>query len=94
MARLSKLCQDIGKDSPGYKITPTSDGYFNGCPVFKIPPPDMPSDLGHIRDSLGRKETKERVAEAVYTFMYQDHQEYLKRVGSFMKDIDPPAEDD
>lgn len=93
VARLSKLCQDIGKDSPGYKITPTSGGYFNGCPVFKTPPPDMPSDVGHIRDSLGKKETKERVAEAVYTFMYQDHQEHLKRVGSFMKDIDPPAED-
>jgi len=49
----------------------------------------MSPDLGHIHDSLGKKETKERVAEAVYEFMYRDHQEHLDRVRNFMKDMVP-----
>ncbi|KAH7037860.1 uncharacterized protein B0I36DRAFT_72118 [Microdochium trichocladiopsis] len=91
VAKVSKLCQELGQQSPEYKLKQTSNGYYEGYPVFKSPTMSLPEGVGFIRDSLGKKETKERIAEVVYIHLHREHQEYLEDVRKFMEDLQPPV---
>ncbi|KXJ94439.1 hypothetical protein Micbo1qcDRAFT_159606 [Microdochium bolleyi] len=93
VAKLAKLCQKCGIDAPEYKLDQKRDDYFDGHAVFKSPAMSrLPEGLGHVRNSTGKKETRERIAKEIYEHLYGGYQAHIARVNKFMTDLPPPKE--
>ncbi|KAL2042136.1 hypothetical protein N7G274_005324 [Stereocaulon virgatum] len=69
--KVQDICPLLGLTSPQYSLTPTSDqapNMLNGYASFPNQP-DMPKEIGEVRNVFGKKNAKEELAKAVWVVL-------------------------
>ncbi|KAI1180114.1 hypothetical protein F4777DRAFT_361565 [Nemania sp. FL0916] len=86
-ARVAELCTSLGYHAPAYRTEPTGDGFFNGWADFGVGAALLPFDaaeVSRINDSLGKKETRELVAEKLLVPLRAEKQARAAATEAFM----------
>lgn len=75
--RVRDLCQSMGLNPPGYKLTPTDprvNYVFDGYPDFGVDADSFPEDLGRITGVAGTNNAKQEIAKKLLVHLREMYQ--------------------
>lgn len=87
-----QLCARLGSpDKPRYVIAESLEhtGFFSGYPDMGILAPALPIGVGHVKEVLGKRQAKEKIAEELLVHLRRIAAEYDEADQRFLESLPP-----